>query len=83
MIDVKITVNGREVSPDRLGNVLEKAVVEGVIKHVQERLGQVRCPQHHQQPRVRASGSSLDQLKLTIAGCCQELKDTASNALEE
>ena len=81
MIDIKITVNGREVSPDRLANVLEKAVAEKVVEHVQQRLGQIRCPQHHQQPRVMASGSSLDRLTFTIKGCCQELKDAATKAL--
>lgn len=86
MINVKFVINGREVSPSGLGGAIEdtlnKAVMNGVQNQVKQKLSQVVCSEHHQRPRVTASGTSLKQLSFSVDGCCQKLIDKAKAVLK-
>jgi hypothetical protein len=33
----------------------------------------VRCPDHHQPPRLRFHGSSLRDVSIQMSGCCEKL----------
>ena len=79
-MDIKITLNGREVRPGDLKSAMEKAALETIKDGVQKRLSGVRCPEHHKAPRVTASGSSLERLSWKIDGCCEKLIDAAKKA---
>ncbi len=85
MANVKFTVNGRDVPAGQVGramsDALEQAAFEQVRKNVQERLRRLRCPEHHQAPRVTSSGSSLATLEWSISGCCDRVVDAARRAL--
>ena len=82
---VKFTVNGRPVPTGQagraMGDALEKAAFQQVKTNVQERLRRVRCPQHHQSPRVTSSGTSLATLRWSITGCCDRLVEEARREL--
>ena len=77
MLDITFSINGRTVSPgelaDTLEGMLQVATMEGVAEYARERLGELRCPEHHEAPRVIAAGPSLDELMLSVQGCCQAL----------
>jgi hypothetical protein len=57
------------------------ALRRGVVEHLEGKLGDMRCSQHHQCPRVTVTGS-LKNPKFEIKGCCQELIDQAMEALK-
>jgi hypothetical protein len=84
---LKFSVNGRRVPAGRMGqamgDALQEAAFQQVKTNVQERLRRVRCPQHHQAPRVAGSGTSLATLRWSIAGCCDRLVEEARHELNK
>lgn len=56
---------------DRLG-------VERFKQTTEEKLRDVRCPEHHQTPRVRFHGSSLREITISLSGCCAQLMEIAN-----
>ena len=57
---------------------LEKRSVDRFKRATQEKLRDVRCPEHHQPPRLRFNGSSLRQMTISISGCCPKLMEIAN-----
>lgn len=51
---------------DRMG-------VERFKQATEEKLRDVRCPEHHQPPRIRFHGSSLRDITISLSGCCSKL----------
>jgi hypothetical protein len=64
---------------------IEKQAWEATKKQttdvLQKKLRSVQCPEHHQRPRVTVSGS-LKKPHIEITGCCQQLIDLATEALQ-
>ena len=44
--------------------------VERFKQVTEEKLRDVRCPDHHQAPRIRFHGSSLRDISISVSGCC-------------
>jgi hypothetical protein len=38
----------------------------------------VRCPEHHQPPRLHFHGESLREITISLSGCCARLMDLAN-----
>jgi hypothetical protein len=38
----------------------------------------VRCPEHHQAPRLHFHGVSLDEITISLSGCCARLMELAN-----
>ena len=51
---------------DRMG-------VERFKQATEEKLRDVRCPEHQQPPRIRFHGSSLRDITISLSGCCSKL----------
>ena len=60
---------------------LEKQVWEAIRKQVEEKLRDVKCPEHGRRPKVTISGSHSSP-EFKIGGCCQKLIDEATKALQ-
>jgi hypothetical protein len=43
-----------------------------------EKLRGLRCPDHHQPPRLHFSGSSLRDIDVSLSGCCEKLMQLAN-----
>lgn len=56
---------------DRMGVERFKQVTE-------EKLRDVRCPDHHQAPRIRFHGSSLRDISISVSGCCSKVMEIAN-----
>jgi hypothetical protein len=56
---------------DRLG-------VERFKQATEEKLRHVRCPEHHQSPRLRFHGSSLRDISISLSGCCPRVMELAN-----
>ena len=82
MIDITFEIGGKKVSPDRLGDELEKAILSELAEKVKRSLSSVRCPEHGQGPRVTVKGRSVNNLGWEVEGCCQKLIDLAMNKLK-
>jgi hypothetical protein len=49
------------------------------FKHsTREKLRGVRCPVHHQPPRLHFSGKSLRDVSISLSGCCDKLMEVAN-----
>jgi TIR domain len=70
---LKITIGGKSVSPDKLGDALMRAAIEGVSAQMRERFSAVRRPDTGEFPTVVAHGDSLDTLSFTVEGSAELL----------
>ena len=52
--------------------------VERFKQVTEDKLRGVRCPEHHQPPRVRFHGSSLRDISISLSGCCSKLMEIAN-----
>jgi len=43
----------------------------------------LRCPDHHQPPRLRFEGSSLRTINIQMSACCAKLIDLANRRIAE
>jgi hypothetical protein len=52
--------------------------VERFKQSTREKLRGVRCPEHHQPPRLHFHGVSLDEITISLSGCCARLMELAN-----
>ena len=52
--------------------------VERFKQVTEEKLRDVRCPEHNQAPRVRFHGSSLRDISVSMSGCCARVMEIAN-----
>jgi hypothetical protein len=81
LIDISFEINGRKVSPNKVGDVLEKAALENIQSSIKKAVGSLRCPMHNRAPRIVAKGRSIDKLNFEVYSCCEELVDKISKKL--
>jgi hypothetical protein len=56
----------------------DSARVEQFKQSTKEKLRGLRCPDHHQPPRVHFSGRSLREIDISMSGCCAKLMELAN-----
>jgi hypothetical protein len=52
--------------------------LERFKQSTKEKLRGVRCPEHHQPPRLHFQGVSLRDINISISGCCPKLMELAN-----
>jgi hypothetical protein len=52
--------------------------VETFKQETKEKLRGLRCPEHHQPPRLHFSGHSLREITISMSGCCEKLMALAN-----
>ena len=52
--------------------------VERFKQSTKEKLRGLRCPDHHQAPRLHFSGYSLLDITISMSGCCDRLMELAN-----
>jgi len=52
--------------------------VERFKQATEEKLRDVRCPDHRQPARVRFHGSTLRDISVSLSGCCDKLMEIAN-----
>ena len=52
--------------------------VERFKQSTREKLRGVRCPEHHQPPRLHFHGVSIDEITISLSGCCARLMELAN-----
>jgi len=56
----------------------DRAGVERFKQTTEDKLRDVRCPEHNQPPRVRFQGSSLRDISVSLSGCCSRVMELAN-----
>jgi hypothetical protein len=57
------------------------AINKQLSAHIESRLRNIRCSEHHKRPQVRIIGVQKKP-EFQIEGCCQKLIDEATQALK-
>ena len=57
---------------------LDSLQVEQFKQVTEDKLRDVRCPDHHQPPRLRFHGTSLHDISISLSGCCSKLMEIAN-----
>lgn len=52
--------------------------VERFKQATEDKLRDVRCPEHNQAPRIRFQGTSLRDVTISLSGCCSKLMEIAN-----
>jgi hypothetical protein len=52
--------------------------VERFKQATKEKLRGLRCPEHHQPPRLHFSGGTLREMTISMSGCCERLMELAN-----
>jgi hypothetical protein len=83
---MKFKVNGRSVSPNKLGDAILSSmqgdIQKAAEKQVIAKLSSIRCPVHHQTPRnIRFEGSILKGSQARMDCCCDQLEEAVKRAL--
>jgi hypothetical protein len=52
--------------------------VERFKQSTKEKLRGVRCPEHHQAPRLHFLGYSMREMTISMSGCCERLMELAN-----
>ena len=52
--------------------------VERFKQTTEDKLRDVRCPDHNQPPRIRFHGTSLRDITISLSGCCPRLMEIAN-----
>ena len=73
MFDISFEINGRKVNPNDMENALESLILSQVAESVKESVGNLRCAEHGQSPKIKVKGRNLDNLSFDISGCCDDL----------
>lgn len=56
----------------------DRARVERFKQATEEKLRDVRCPDHHLPPRLRFQGETLREVSVSMSGCCAKLMQLAN-----
>jgi hypothetical protein len=56
----------------------DRVRVEQFKQSTREKLRGVRCPEHHQPPRLQFHGASLREITISLSGCCARLMEIAN-----
>ena len=59
----------------------DRSSVERFKQATEEKLREVRCPDHRQAPRLRFQGTSLRDISISISGCCQKVMELANSRI--
>jgi 5'-3' exonuclease len=52
--------------------------VERFKRATEDKLRDVRCPEHNKPPRIRFQGTSLHEITISLSGCCSKLMEIAN-----
>lgn len=59
----------------------DRTGVEQFKQATEEKLRDVRCPEHNQPPRIRFFGNSLRDIRISLTGCCGKVMEIANSRL--
>ncbi len=60
---------------------VDRMRVERFKQATEEKLRDVRCPEHRQTPRIRFHGTSLRDISISLSGCCQKVMELANQRI--
>jgi len=52
--------------------------VERFKQSTEDKLRDVRCPEHNQPPRLRFHGETLREVSISLSGCCAKVMEIAN-----
>ena len=83
MLDISFELNGRKISPNNLADTLEAEILNSIKESIEKSVGNIKCTEHGQYPKLIAKGNNLDSLSLSVSGCCDALIDQVNNKIKE
>jgi hypothetical protein len=78
MVEVVFVLRGRTIAVEDVENERERAALRVIEASIRERVGNLRCPEHHASPKVTATGSRADALEFDLSGCCAKVLEMAA-----
>lgn len=73
MLDITFEVNGKKVNPNNVKDAMESAILNGVAESIKNSIGNIKCSEHGQSPKIKVKGRNLENLSFDVTGCCDEL----------
>jgi hypothetical protein len=78
-MELGMVFDGRAGDP----NAVDEATRRKVAAFIEERVGDLRCPDHGKAPTIACSGDSLETLSFDVTGCCPKIIALTREKLSE
>lgn len=82
MIDITYEINGKKINTTSFGSAIEQATLNQLSEHIKKAVGSVRCPEHHQTPKIKVKGRNLENLSFEVSGCCKQIIEKVTQELK-
>ncbi len=81
MLEISFKINGKRVNPNNIGDALENAMLQEIVKSIKSSIGTLRCDEHNKSPKVLVKGRNFNSLSMEISGCCDSIIKKATDRL--
>ncbi len=78
-MELGMVFDGRAGDP----NIIDEVTRKKVAQFIEDRVGDLRCPDHGKAPTVTCSGTSLDDISFEVTGCCPKIIALTQEHLSE
>jgi hypothetical protein len=82
MVEIYFEIDGKRVSPDQVGDAIERAIIERAVDIVRNELRSTYCDEHEESPTIIFKGLEEGQMEFEVEACCQDLMDAVYAKLE-
>ncbi len=72
-----------DVNLTNLESDLVKTAIEAIEEQMAETIGDMECATHAKGPNVKIEGTSLDDISITVNGCCADFISEVNQKLSE
>lgn len=74
MLDINFEINGRKINKDNVKDSLEAAMIKAVSDQIVQAVGEMRCPDHGEAPKILCTGKEFTDISIEVpSSCCGKL----------
>ena len=82
MIDISFEINGKNIEPENMKDVLDITFMKHIRESIENSIATISCPKHRKKPSIIVRGKDLDTLSYEVTGCCEEFINEVYNQLK-
>ena len=83
MLEFSVEVGGKKCRPGDIIDALHWARVTSLREAVEERAGDMVCPEHAEPPRVTVTNGRGDRIEFQVRGCCEAFQADVSSRIAD
>ena len=77
-MELGMIFDGRAGDP----SVVDEATRKKIAAYIEDRVGDLRCPEHDKAPTIVVNGDNLETMSFDVTGCCTKLIQITKEKLQ-